>query len=66
MRSIEESLESQQCRRILEALETGPKTRDQLVKLTKLTAGSVAKHVGVLATAGLVIQRHDGAVSAKQ
>ncbi|MEN9737855.1 MAG: Bacterial regulatory protein arsR family [Actinomycetota bacterium] len=54
MRSIEESLKSEQCRRILNCLENGEKSTDELVKLTKLTNGSITKHVNVLISAGLV------------
>lgn len=54
MKSIEESLRSEQCARILEALHSGPKSPHELVALTKLTAGSVAKHVEVLKAANLV------------
>ncbi len=64
MRSIEESLKSEQCRRILEALESGPKSTEELVKLTKLTAGSIAKHVNVLEVALLVkVSKSKGLVS---
>ncbi len=41
MKSQAEKLKSEQCRRILEALESGPKTTGELVKLCKLTAGSI-------------------------
>jgi len=54
MRSIEESLKSEQCRRILEALESGPKTTAELVKLCRLTAGSVRLHANVLVVASLI------------
>ena len=54
MRSIEESLKSEQCKRILDALENGPKSHEELVRVTKLTAGSIAKHVGVLEVAAKV------------
>ena len=64
MRSIEESLKSEQCRRILEALDSGPKSTEELVKLTKLTAGSIAKHVNVLEVALLVkVSKSKGLVS---
>jgi predicted transcriptional regulator len=52
MKSQAEKLKSEQCRRILEALESGPKTTDELVKLCKLTAGSIQKHTDVLVKAG--------------
>ncbi len=64
MRSIEESLKSEQCRRILEALESGPKTISELVKLCMLTAGSIEKHTDVLVEARLVQRRADGAIEA--
>ena len=57
MRSIEESLKSEQCRRILEALESGPKTTVELVKLCRLTAGSVRLHANVLVVASLISEK---------
>jgi predicted transcriptional regulator len=57
MRSIEESLKSEQCRRILEALESGPKTTVELVKLCRLTAGSVRLHANVLIFSELVTEK---------
>lgn len=56
MRSIEESLRSEQCRRILEALKAGPKNSEVLAKETKLTVGSIVKHANVLVAAGLVVE----------
>jgi predicted transcriptional regulator len=53
MRSHEESLSSEQCRRILAALESGAKTYSELVKPTRLTLGSIKKHVAVLVVADL-------------
>ena len=66
MRSIEESLKSEQCRRILEALESGPKTTDELVKLCKLTAGSIEKHTDVLVAADLASRSRSGKISVKR
>jgi DNA-binding transcriptional ArsR family regulator len=66
MRSIEESLKSEQCRRILEALESGAKTTDELVKLCKLTAGSIEKHTDVLVAADIVYRGRSGKISAKR
>ena len=66
VRSLEESLKSEQCRRILVALETGPKTHEELVKLTKLTLGSIDKHVGVLLQADLVSTMSSGKIKAKR
>jgi predicted transcriptional regulator len=57
MRTIEESLKSEQCRRILEALESGPKTTVELVKLCRLTAGSVRLHANVLIASELVTEK---------
>ena len=57
MRSIEESLKSEQCRRILEALESGPKTTVELVKLCRLTAGSVRLHANVLIVAKRISEK---------
>jgi predicted transcriptional regulator len=54
MRSLEESLRSEQCRRILVALETGTKSTTELVALTRLTEGSVMKHADVLVMAGRI------------
>jgi len=54
MKSLEEKLRSKQCARILAALEGGAKSAVGLVSLTKLTAGSVAKHVDVLIEAGRI------------
>jgi DNA-binding MarR family transcriptional regulator len=54
MKSLEDKLRSEQCARILAALEDGAKSPDELVGLTKLTAGSVAKHVDVLIEAGRI------------
>ena len=66
MRSIEESLKSEQCKRILEALENGPKSQEELVKITKLTAGSIAKHVGVLEIAAKVKITKSGTLVTKR
>ena len=55
-----EKLKSEQCRRILEALESGPKSQEELVRITKLTAGSIAKHVDVLLEAKLVKSKRNG------
>jgi DNA-binding MarR family transcriptional regulator len=54
MKSLEEKLRSEQCARILAALDGGAKSPDELVVLTKITAGSVAKHVDVLIEAGRI------------
>jgi predicted transcriptional regulator len=54
MKTLAEKLKSEQCRRILEALETGPKSTEELVKLTKLTLGSINKHIDVLLEAKLI------------
>lgn len=66
MRSTEESLKSEQCRRILEALESGAKTQAELVKITKLTSGSIAKHVGVLEIAAKVKVTKSGTLVTKR
>ena len=66
MRSIEESLKSEQCRRILEALESGAKSQEELVEITKLTAGSIAKHVGVLEVAAKVKVTKSGMLVTKR
>lgn len=66
MKSQDEKLNSEQCRRILEALESGPKTTDELVKLCKLTAGSIEKHTDVLVAADLVTRNRAGKISAKR
>ena len=63
MKTLAEKLKSEQCRRILAALESGPKSQEELVQLTKLTAGSIAKHVDVLLEAKLVQSKPHGKVS---
>jgi len=60
MKSHEESLSSEQCRRILAALDSGPKSVESLVKLTRLTPGSVAKHLQVLQAANLATLDAEG------
>ena len=54
MKTLAEKLRSEQCARILVALADGSKSADELVIQTKLTAGSVAKHVDVLIEAGRI------------
>ena len=66
MKSQAEKLKSEQCRRILEALESGPKTVEELVKLCKLTVGSIKKHTDVLVAADLVARGRSGKISAKR
>lgn len=63
MKTLAEKLKSEQCRRILSALESGPKSQEELVQLTKLTAGSIAKHVDVLLEAKLVQSKRNGKIS---
>ncbi|MFM1926536.1 MAG: hypothetical protein RLZ06_112 [Actinomycetota bacterium] len=65
MKSEAEKLKSEQCRRILEALESGSKTTDELVKLCKLTVGSVEKHTDVLVAADLVTRDCSGKIADK-
>ena len=60
MKTLAEKLKSEQCRRILESLESGPKSQEELVQITKLTAGSIAKHVDVLLEAKLVQSKRNG------
>jgi DNA-binding transcriptional ArsR family regulator len=60
MKTLAEKLKSEQCRRILVALETGPKTPDELVIETKLTLGSVNKHLEVLLEAKRIKSKRDG------
>ena len=60
MKTLAEKLKSEQCRRILEALESGPKSIDELVKLTKLTLGSVNKHLDVLLEANRIKTKRNG------
>jgi DNA-binding transcriptional ArsR family regulator len=57
---LAEKLKSEQCRRILEALENGPKSAEELVKLAKLTLGSVNKHIDVLLGAKLIKFKRNG------
>ena len=54
MKSLAEKLRSEQCARILAALADESKSAEELVVQTKLTAGSVAKHVDVLSEAGKI------------
>ena len=60
MKTLAEKLKSEQCRRILEALETGPKSAEELVKLTKLTLVSVNKHLDVLLEANRIKTKRNG------
>lgn len=56
MKSMEEKLRSEQCRRILDALKSGAKEPQELVKLTNLSSGLVLKHTTVLMEAGFVVR----------
>jgi DNA-binding transcriptional ArsR family regulator len=60
MKTLAEKLKSEQCRRILEALKTGPKSPEELVLLTKLTLGSVYKHLDVLLEAKKIKSKSNG------
>ena len=60
MKSLGEKLKSEQCRRILEALKSGPKSAEELVPLTKLTLGSINKHLDVLLEAGKIKAKRNG------
>ena len=60
MKTLAEKLKSEQCRRILEALKSGPKSPEELVGLTKLTLGSVNKHLEVLLEAKKIKSKADG------
>lgn len=60
MKTLAEKLKSEQCRRILEALKSGPKSPEELVRLTKLTLGSVNKHLEVLLEAKKVKSKANG------
>ncbi len=60
MKTLAEKLKSEQCRRILEALKSGPKSAEELVPLTKLTLGSINKHLDVLVEAGKVKGKSNG------
>jgi DNA-binding MarR family transcriptional regulator len=66
MKSLAEKLKSEQCRRILAELESSDKSPDELAKLTKLTVGSVNKHVAVLVEANLVQLNSEGIASIKR
>ena len=63
MKTFAEKLKSEQCRRILAALENGPKSAEELVLITKLTMGSVNKHLEVLLVADLIKARRSGKFS---
>jgi DNA-binding transcriptional ArsR family regulator len=60
MKTLAEKLKSEQCRRILEALKSGPKSAEELVLLTKLTLGSVNKHLDVLLEADKIKGKGNG------
>ena len=60
MKTLAEKLKSEQCRRILEALESGPKSAEELVPLTKLTLGSVNKHLEVLLVGKCIKSKNNG------
>jgi len=60
MKTLAEKLKSEQCRRILEALESGPKSAEELVPITKLTLGSVNKHLEVLLVAERIKSKNNG------
>jgi DNA-binding transcriptional ArsR family regulator len=60
MKTLAEKLKSEQCRRIFEALKSGPKSAEELVPLTKLTLGSINKHLDVLVEAGKVKGKSNG------
>ena len=60
MKTLAEKLKSEQCRRILEALETDPKSAEEIVRITKLTLGSVNKHLDVLLEANLIKTKRNG------
>lgn len=66
MKSLAEKLESEQCRRILVALESDDSSSEELVKLTRLTLGSVNKHIAVLVEANLVQVNSEGIASIKR
>lgn len=66
MKTQAEKLKSEQCRRILVELETNHRTAEELVKLTKLTLGSIIKHLEVLFEANLVVLHEDGKVSLRR
>jgi DNA-binding transcriptional ArsR family regulator len=63
MKTLAEKLKSEQCRRILAALENGPKSADELVLITKLTLGSVNKHLEVLIVADQIKVSRSGKFS---
>ena len=48
MKSVAEKLRSEQCARIRVALADGSKSAEELAKITRLTIGSIALHVGVM------------------
>ena len=66
MKSLAEKLKSEQCRRILVALESSDRSSNELAKLTKLTLGSVNKHVAVLVEANLVQLNSEGNASIRR
>ncbi len=62
MKSLAEKISSEQWERILVALDSVAKS---ISELTKLTIGSVEKHVEVLVIAGLVARNTDALVSVR-
>lgn len=60
MKTLAEKLKSEQCRRILEALKSGPKSPEELAQLTRLTLGSVEKHLDVLLEAKKIKSKGTG------
>ena len=65
MKTLAEKLKSEQCRRILDALESGPKSAEELVPTTKLTLGSINKHLEVLLEAGKIKAKSNGKFTAQ-
>jgi DNA-binding transcriptional ArsR family regulator len=65
MKTLAEKLKSEQCRRILDALESGPKSAEELVPITKLTLGSINKHLEVLLEAGKIKAKSNGKFTAQ-
>lgn len=66
MKSQAEKLRSEQCKRILLSIESGPKSMVELAKQTKLSLGSLEKHVAVLLVAKLISVGPDGTVSLRR
>lgn len=61
MATFLESLKAPQCRRILEVLADSPKSKAELLRLSKLSEKSIDLHLEILTNAKIVVKRKSGA-----